>query len=166
MVFLYAQVIFVHQDNKGVIQPGGDGDRTLTAVIAKFENKADPPRKVSVAKSVIAHITYEVDGQPYPYSIDKGMWVGEEYNNIDFEVGDTGRLVIATETSIGNVVLNYQNNNHSPDRRDKPTAMPLRGSNQFIVEVELVVRGNSEASRKFRFKLTLNPIRSLELIEP
>lgn len=166
LVFLGAQISVVHIDEKGVIQDGGDGDRTLTAVIAKFENKARPTRKVSPAKSVIAHIAYEVGRREYPYSIDKGAWVGEEYNQVDFEVGDTRGLMIAAVMSVGNNVVNYQNNNDGPDRRGKLTVVPLRDSDQFIVEVELVVRGSSEAGRKFRYKLTLRPTPLLELIEP
>lgn len=164
LVFLYAQINFVHLDDKGVIQDGGDGDRTITAIVAKFQNKAEPPRRVSPAKSVIAHINYEVDGRPYEYGVSKGTWINEEYNQVDFEVGDTHRLLIAAVYTIGNTVVNYKNNNDSPDHRRKSNVIPLNGE-QFIVEVELVVRENSEAGRKFKFKLTPKSSPPLELIE-
>lgn len=165
LVYLFSQISVVHIDDNGVIQEGGVGEGSITAIVAKFENKADPPRNVSTAKSVIAHISYyEVNGEPYQYSIDKGAWITEEYNHIDLDVGDTARLVIATQMEMGGI-LNYQNNNDSPGRRSKPSAIPLRRE-QFVVHVELIPREQSGAKRDFKFKLTLKPVFSLELIEP
>ena len=167
LVYLYPQISVVHIDAQDIIQDGGDADKTIAALVVKFQNKADPPRKVSPAKSVIAHITYyEVNGEPYEYAIDKGAWITKDYNHIDFEVGDAQRLVIATKTAVGNLILGYQNNNDSSNSRwhHKLSVIPLKRE-QFIVHVELVVRGNTEAGKIFKFRLTLKPTFMLELLD-
>lgn len=164
LVFKHAQISFVHVDDNGAMQEGGGVDNTLKAIVATFQNKAEPPRRVTRAESVIAHLTYyDVSGEPYGWSINKGAWEAEEYNHIDIEVGDTARLVIAARHPRG-FIYGYQNNNDSPERRGQVSVIPLK-KKRFIVEVELVVRGQSEAGRKFKFKLTLEPEFNLELIE-
>jgi len=126
----------LYDDGKdGLIEVNLDGQRhPKYCVCLRFANEPVPGQPGQRIRRIRARLIYRASGGEYA-PIDRGMWVREEFNAFDLEVGDSRCLVVAvgfppvlwlTESVTGPWSAFAPGNNHdSPDHYDAPVFMGL-----------------------------------------
>jgi hypothetical protein len=69
-------------------------EKSLQALVFKFENKPLGDRKISRARNVIAKINFQSEDGVRHHSISYGVWLNSACNSTSFGIGDTQELLI------------------------------------------------------------------------
>jgi len=82
--------------SEGICDPrtADEGDKSVQALVLKFENKVLPDRKIGRALNVIAKIRFLSKERATERQINYGVWLNSPCNSTDIGIGDTCELVL------------------------------------------------------------------------
>jgi hypothetical protein len=96
-VGLREKLVFVSPHAQdGICDPQNEDQRekSLQALVFRFENKPLADRKVSRARNVIAKMNFQSEGGVRHHSISYGVWLNSPCNSTSLGIGDTQELLM------------------------------------------------------------------------
>ena len=90
------RVLVSPDPHRGICDPltADEDDKSLKALVLKFENKTLPTAKIVWARNVIAKLRFQSEDGMTQKQVDYGVWLNSPCNSVGIGIGDTCELRI------------------------------------------------------------------------